>query len=104
MDHVMPATAHPLKAVAVELERMRADAVASSHPMLALLLQLARDEAREELAKRTAKPKRKPAAKASNVIRFPRKRLARRRNARILAEAVTIANGEVVRFADYATG
>ena len=95
---------HPLQTLAAKLDSMRADAVASSHPMLALLLQLARDEAHEELAKRTAKPKRKAAAKASNVIRFPRKRLARRRNARILAEAVIIANGEVVRFADYATG
>ena len=100
----MPATAHPLKAVAAELERMRAHAIADAHPMLALLLQLARDEANEELAKRTAKPKPKPAAKTSNVIRFPRKRLAKRRNARILADAISAASGEVVRFADYATG
>ena len=100
----MPANTHPLKAVAAELDRMRANAVADSHPMLALLLQLARDEANEELSKRTAKPKQKAAAKASNVICFPRKRLAKRRNARILAQLASRADGEVVRLADYATG
>jgi len=100
----MSKTAHPLKSVAAELDRMRVDAVADSHPMLALLLQLARDEANEELTKRMAKPKQKAAAKASNVIRFPRKRLAKRRNALILADAMRVADGEVVRFADYATG
>jgi hypothetical protein len=98
----MSNTPHPLKTVAAELERMRAHAIADAHPMLALLLQLARDEAKEELAKRTAKPRPKPAQKASNVIRFPRKHLAKRRNARILAGAISAANGEVVRFADYA--
>jgi hypothetical protein len=80
----MSKTAHSLKDVAEDLDRMRADAVAERHPMLALLLQLARDEAKEELDRQQPKKPRKPRRPAlpSNVIPFPVQRArngARRR-------------------------
>jgi hypothetical protein len=79
------------------LERMRARAVGDGHLMLALLLQLARDEAKEALG-RSAAAEEPTNIPASNVIRFPRKRLARRRNARALAENEAPALGQVLVF------
>ena len=68
-----------LNDVAEELDRMRAAAVGASHPMLALLLQLARDEAKEEHDRRAPKKQRKAKpALPSNVIPFPLQRVRNR--------------------------
>lgn len=72
---------HSLKDVAEDLDRMRADAVAEAHPMLALLLQLARDEAREELERQAPEAKARHLAPASNVIPFPPLRVRSRKSA-----------------------
>ena len=72
-----------LTEIAEELDRMRAAAVADSHPMLALLLQLARDEAKEEDDRRTPKKARKAKPQLpSNVIPFPLQRLKNRERRR----------------------
>ena len=52
-ERAMSKTIHSLHEVAEDLDRMRADAVAEAHPMLALLLQLARDEARRSSSGRS---------------------------------------------------
>ena len=79
----MPKTVHSLSEVAEDLDRMRADAVAELHPMLALLLQLARDEAKEECERQAPKKARKPRRPAlpSNVIPFPVDRMRQRKRA-----------------------
>jgi hypothetical protein len=73
-----------LTTVAEDLDHMRAAAVADGHPMLALLLQLARDEAKEEndrqAPKQTKKAKRPQLP--SNVIPFPVQRIRNRRRLR----------------------
>jgi hypothetical protein len=74
---------HSLANVAEDLDRMRSDAVAEGHPMLALLLQLAHDEAKEELGRQEPKRPRKARPKLpSNVIPFPVQRLRNRVRAR----------------------
>jgi hypothetical protein len=94
-------TLDSLEAAAGLLERMRAEAVGDGRPMLALLLQLARDEAKEEIARQSqpANPPEpaKPSA-ASNVIAFPRARLTRRRNARLLAGGSATDGGQLLAF------
>jgi hypothetical protein len=94
----MSANENTLLAIAARLEAMREQAVADAHPMLALLLQLARDEAKEELARRSRKPR--PSRTATSVILFPARRLAKRRAARALA-GISLKAGELVRFADF---
>jgi hypothetical protein len=105
----MPTCIDHLRAAVAELQRMHAAAVGEGCPMLALTLQLARDEAEEELARRTA-PSKAPAARkkaaasraGSNVIRFPRRRVARRRSARALPESGGGATGQLLSFAEHA--
>jgi hypothetical protein len=92
-----------LKAAVLELDRMRATAVDEGCPMLALTLQLARDEAEEELARRNAMKRARAAHAGSTVIRFPRRRLARRRKARAFAEDSGAPTGELLSFADHAS-
>jgi len=87
-----------LSAAVAELDGMRAAAVSEGCPMLALTFQLARDEAVDEIARRT--PKKQARQLPSNVIRFPRKRLAKRRNARALAGRAEAPTGQVLRFTD----
>jgi hypothetical protein len=87
-----------LSAAVRELDGMRAAAVSEGCPMLALTLQLARDEAADEIARRSAKRK-TVRQLPSNVIRFPRKRLAKRRNSNALADCGEISIGQVLRFA-----
>jgi hypothetical protein len=95
----MSANEDPLLTIAAALDAMREQAIADAQPMLALLLQLARDEAKEELARRRRKPR--PAKTATNVILFPTHRLAKRRDARALAVTTGKAAGELVRLADF---
>jgi hypothetical protein len=106
----MPTCIDHLRAAVAELQRMQAAAVGEDCPMLALTLQLAHDEAEEELARRTATSKALASGKkasasraGSNVIRFPRRRLAKRRNARGLAEHCGGATGQLLNFADHAS-
>lgn len=61
-----------LNAVAAALSTMQQEAVADGHAMLALLLQLARDEALEERARREdAETEAACRPPPSNVIPFP---------------------------------
>ena len=87
-----------LRAAVGEIDGMRAAAVSEGCPMLALTLQLARDEAADEIARRT--PRKTVRHLPANVIRFPRKRLAKRRNAKALADCADASTGQVLSFAD----
>jgi hypothetical protein len=80
----MSKNVHLLTNVAEDLDRMRSDAVAEGHPMLALLLQLAHDEAKEELDRQEPKKTRKARRPElpSNIIPFPALRLRNRVRAR----------------------